>query len=327
MLVGGVIGFSALPRVCLAFVLPILIAVMASIFMTGRLEHLALAAMLFLFFLTTAIAQREAASAVSAGVAARYAQELLSEILDLMPQGFAVYDAEDRLFICNDAYRDTLPNLREMIVPGVKLEDLTRAGAEKGLVADPIGNVEAYVDEQMAQHRDPQGPHEYYQTRSHWIRTRGQRLPDGSTIVIRQDISEQKLAEDALKQSEKRFRDFAEASADWFWETDAEHRFTFVSENFETLTGVPIASLLGRTRLEVSIGDDNTEVWHEHLETLQQRKPFRDFTFRRVAEVEEAQWVSVSGIPVFAEDGTFLGYRGTGSDITDHVLAERLRSQ
>lgn len=131
-----------------------------------------------------------------------------------------------------------------------------------------------------------------------------------------------RTAEEALQMSEERFRDFAEASADWFWATDAEHHFTYVSANFERIMGVPVASVLGRTRLQIRTDTGDEEAWRQHLETLHAHRPFRDFTFLRVADAESPKWASVSGVPRFTENGHFLGYRGVGSDVTNLKQAE-----
>ena len=78
--------------------------------------------------------------------------------------------------------------------------------------------------------------------------------PDGSVqgvAAIVSEITGRKRVEEALRRSEKRFRDFAAAASDWFWETDAEHRFVWMSENVAALTGVPRESQYGKTRFEL----------------------------------------------------------------------------
>jgi PAS domain S-box-containing protein len=162
---------------------------------------------------------------------------------------------------------------------------------------------------------------------------------------LQSEIIERRQAEEALKQarneleqrveertrdlhaSEKRFRDFAEAAADWFWEMDADLRFTYMSENVEWLAGVAPEWHYGKTRTEI-LGDDyNRDIWADHLKALQERKPFRNFEYYRDGEGVEPKWLRASGLPVFDDDGAFIGYRGTGSDITEQKLAEeRLRT-
>src|SRR5579862_6805358 len=128
---------------------------------------------------------------------------------------------------------------------------------------------------------------------------------------------------EALKKSEARFRDFALASSDWFWETDAEHRFTYLSENVQQLRAEP-ERYLGKTRME-NASDFETEPgkWREHLATLERHEPFNNFVYSRRIPSGELNTASVSGKPIFDPSGRFLGYRGTARNITMQVQAER----
>ena len=133
----------------------------------------------------------------------------------------------------------------------------------------------------------------------------------------------------ALEDSEARLRDMADVSADWFWEMDRDLRFTFLSERFEQVTGLSRQVFLGRTRDEaVGIGDpENDENWRKHLDDLDARKPFTDFRYTVPKGGGKEEFISVSGKPVFDDDGKFLGYRGTGRDVTTEEEAQhRLRA-
>ncbi len=141
-------------------------------------------------------------------------------------------------------------------------------------------------------------------------------------VAMVEDITEQKKAEEALRVSERRFQDFAESSADWFWEMDADLRFTYMSPNVERLVGVSAEAHYGKTRRDLIGEGYDPELWAEHEQQLAARRPFRDFVYRRIDAGSGPRWLRASGVPVFAEDGQFLGYRGTGSDVTQTVQAE-----
>ena len=127
-----------------------------------------------------------------------------------------------------------------------------------------------------------------------------------------------------VRESERRFEDFARASGDWFWETDAEGRFTWLSDSFEARTGAAVAAFLGRTRAQMAAPSQDlaAEPWKSHLEALARREPFRDFRYLRATPAGE-QWMSTSGVPRFGADGAVLGYRGASTVVTERVRAEQ----
>lgn len=125
----------------------------------------------------------------------------------------------------------------------------------------------------------------------------------------------------ALEQSERRFKDFAQMATDWFWETDADHRYTWFSANVEAVTGVPRAWHYGKTRSEIAADDTNSQKWQTHLAQLQSHQPFREFEMRRRGP-DGVRWILSNGMPIFNEQGVFQGYRGTGADISARKKAE-----
>ena len=140
----------------------------------------------------------------------------------------------------------------------------------------------------------------------------------GATIDLLNDalreIGESHRSDVAFQ--EQRLHDFAEAGSDWFWEMDENLRFSYFSERFEAVSGVSPQQLLGKTRNETGIPNMPAETFAEHLRTLENWEPFRDFIHPRDKQDGTRVWLSISGKPVFDTDGRFLGYRGTGSDIT-----------
>jgi len=139
-------------------------------------------------------------------------------------------------------------------------------------------------------------------------------------LAAARDAAQEKAA--ALERSETRFRDFALTSSHWLWETDAQHRFAFVSDGVRSFGFTP-EMLLGRSRLDIAAdAADDPLKWEEHHAALARREPFRDFIFTWENGAGREGVAVVSGDPVFDTDSGFLGYRGTGRDITEQVEAE-----
>jgi diguanylate cyclase (GGDEF)-like protein/PAS domain S-box-containing protein len=130
-------------------------------------------------------------------------------------------------------------------------------------------------------------------------------------------------AERQLRQSEARFRDFVELAADWFWETDADLRYVYLSERYHTATGLPPDSRLGQRRGEFRLTGPDDGDWAAHFADLQARRPFRNFRFAYIDGAGRRRVANMSGRPTFDEAGTFTGYRGVGRDITEEHTAQQ----
>lgn len=102
-----------------------------------------------------------------------------------------------------------------------------------------------------------------------------------------------------------------DAAPIWFWSTDAEHRFTGISERLFDLTGADPADYIGRSRRDFIVGiAAYTPDGESHLRCLEAHEPFRDFTYRHSFPKAPGSWVSSNGDPVFDTDGAFCGYQG-----------------
>jgi PAS domain S-box-containing protein len=136
----------------------------------------------------------------------------------------------------------------------------------------------------------------------------------------------------ALAEREATLRDYADASIDWYWETDAEHRFSWVSGNYERTTGLAPSWIIGKRRWDLASEDEEIDasLWQNHIETLAAHRKFRDFRYWPAAGRYGRRWISVSGTPRYDNAGVFVGYRGSGTDVTDAAeaaLRTRLLSQ
>ena len=124
------------------------------------------------------------------------------------------------------------------------------------------------------------------------------------------------LLDSALRESESRFRHLTELSSDWYWEQDAEFRFTFVSGSQRLRAGLDAAQFQGHQRWEVPARNLTDADWARHRAQLERHEPFRDFVIERADIEGRSRWAMVSGDPVVDDHGRFRGYRGVALDIT-----------
>ena len=161
-----------------------------------------------------------------------------------------------------------------------------------------------------------------------WFLFQAEPLRDKSGKIVKwygsaTDIEDRKLAELALRESEQRFRDYAETASDWLWETGPDHRVIAISEPVN-VTGLVPSRLPGVTRWEIASDlETEPEKWQRHREALDAYRPFRDFVYSIINQSGSRIYVRTSGKPFFDVNGNFLGYRGTGTDITALKRAEQ----
>jgi diguanylate cyclase (GGDEF)-like protein len=136
--------------------------------------------------------------AVVVGERAR-ARRQLDDALESMADAFALYDAQDRLVLCNPRYPEFLSRITDLLVPGVPYEDLVREGVRRGLYPG-IGSAEAerWIAEQVAAHRTGVAS-EVQLADGRWLHAIARPTADGGTVDVRRDITQRKLLEEAIE--------------------------------------------------------------------------------------------------------------------------------
>ncbi len=165
------------------------------------------------------------------------ARQRLVDAIESISEGFALYDAADRLVLCNSRYREILyPGLADAVVPGARFDAIIRQAAHRGLVEDAKGREEEWVAERLAAHRNPTLTLVQHRSRDRWIQVNERRITGGGTVAVYTDISDLKRHEAELEIA----RDEAMAA------TQAKSKF-LASMSHELRT--PLNAILGITEM------------------------------------------------------------------------------
>ena len=147
------------------------------------------------------------------------------------------------------------------------------------------------------------------------------------------DCTEQYKASNSEDASitEQRYRDFARATSDWYWEVDKSFNLTYLSNRFTAITGVPSFLMMGKRLDDVGNlleGFEGNEV--KCTSFMKKNAPFRDQLMVLKDQDDENIYIYLSGVPLFdVQSGEFQGFRGAGTDVTDShkskVKAEKVQ--
>ncbi|MEM6381588.1 MAG: EAL domain-containing protein [Pseudomonadota bacterium] len=145
-----------------------------------------------------------------------------------------------------------------------------------------------------------------------------------SLFGIVQDTTEHQSAKRKLEESEARFRDFAGSAGDWCWETDQDHRFVDFTEDLADVGHTLQRDFIGKTRYELPVLPEDQPVVDAHYDDLEAHREFSNLVYRlKDPDSGRVLTFKIAGKPRFAANGAFLGYRGTGRNITAEVAAGR----
>jgi PAS domain S-box-containing protein len=247
-------------------------------------------------------------------------EEQLALAIEALSEHVVLFDAEDRIVIANEAWRELNAEVVETTQPGCRFEDHLRHALAKGLIPEAAGREEQWLRERMERHRNPTGPFELERQDGRWLRIFEQRLPDGGTFLIISDITESKRVEASLRESEERFGAVVNNSPAKIHIKDAAGRYLLVNPLAAKLFGVTDAEARGKTSHDI-FGKQQADAFHTHDNSVMKS--------RQPVENEEI-WDGEDGIrtyltvkfPIFDSNGRVTGVGAIGTDISERKRAE-----
>ena len=248
-----------------------------------------------------------------------------------MHDGFVIFDADNRLAICNQKFRDIYFPASKNWKPGTSFEKVTRDTAAFCIGLESSQAIDKFVREILNKLSDSHAP-EWREQKfkdGRCIRVSESRLPNKWIVSSRTDITRLKQIEADLTISEAQFRDFAETAADYFWEFDSDYRYTHISGRFQEVIGLPPEKVIGLNRDEMwALVDPEFEHHTATADLFRNQQAFENTVTDWFHTDGTARVLSVSGRPLYSDNGEFLGYRGSCRDVTEtHRLTEELTYQ
>jgi diguanylate cyclase (GGDEF)-like protein/PAS domain S-box-containing protein len=189
-----------------------------------------------------------------------------------------------------------------------------------------------FIDELQSQGRVVDFVSQVYRHKTReriWVREHAHQMCDAQGQVLYfegtvQDITHEYQTRLDLQASEKRFRAMTELSSDWYWELDANFRFTRLDVgDHSTSVGVSV-DVLGKTRQEIAPIEMTPLQWGEYQVLLNRQQVFHDFEFPIRSSGGQLVWHAISAEPMFDDIGGFMGFRGIGRDVSARRQAEEL---
>jgi PAS domain S-box-containing protein len=265
---------------------------------------------------------------VSADVEARdKAEEFQTrfrEAIEAVDSGFALWNAEDRLVVCNAGYGRAFPGIADLIKPGVRFEDLMRAAAARGMYTVPSEAIEPFIAERLARHRAPEGTIEQHLADGRWIQIKERRAAAGGIISSWTDITELKRREQALRESKERFALAVRGMNDGIWDWDIAANRVFRSERLREMFGHDEAQPIGDNPWWLAqLHPEDVEGYKEAL-----RRHFKSSDELFVCEYRirhadgSIRWVLDRAVSRRNADGRVVRMTGSVTDITERKRME-----
>lgn len=245
----------------------------------------------------------------------------LIDAIESISDGFSLYDADDKLVLSNSRYRELLyPGIEDVVTPGTPFETIVRSAAERGLIEGAGGSVETWVNQRMAQHHSPAGPHLQQREDGRWIRINERKTEDGGTVAVYSDITDLKRAEQAVRESEEFLSTVLDHLPFPVYVRNREGRFTLVNRQYREVYLSDKVDLHGKTLYDVFPEELAKKYADQDLQVFD-RKTVTDRELT-VNYLDGEHIIIEVRFPIRDSNGDVVSVGGFDHDITDRKRAE-----
>ncbi len=264
--------------------------------------------------------ERRAAALERSERRAAEAHERLADALESISEGFILYDENERLVLCNSRYREFYPLIRDILVPGTRMEDVVRTAVERGQIVDARDAPEEWIRWRLQQHRTGEGTHIQQLSDGRWLRASERKTKNGGIVGIRTDITEFKNIEAALRKNEAQLRHITDAMPVMIAYMDAEARHIFVNRIVCDWFRTTREEIIGKTMAE-TLPRDHWEAVRPYVEEVLSGKSvsFESTTTFRDGVTRTARR---SYMPHLNDNGEVDGFFALVEDVTEQRRTE-----
>ncbi len=160
---------------------------------------------------------------------------IIADALDLVSEGFVLFDEHDRLVFCNQTYRAFYSRITDTLVPGTPFEAIVRASIERGQFSPSMGDLDSFVENRLRLHAHDYIVHEHELFDGRWLRVTERRMPNGWVFGSRTDITEMKKREMSLDATKQELFDAIESLQEGFALFDADDRLVVCNDKYRRL--------------------------------------------------------------------------------------------
>jgi signal transduction histidine kinase/CheY-like chemotaxis protein len=132
---------------------------------------------------------------------AREQRNTILTAIETIPDGFALFDSDDKLVLVNERYRSMFAHVKDILIPGTPFEDILRAQAEHGAVDTLDKPLDVWVAERLQHHQTQDGSRQEVSVGDTWVQISKRKTPDGGTVAVYSDITDLKSKQDQLEEA------------------------------------------------------------------------------------------------------------------------------